>query len=138
MPRNNDNRSQFYVMQIDHVEVGRLTLACRKAGKRSDPCLVLLHGWPQTGLAWEGVLSELGKDSYALAFDLPGVGDSKGAPSSAEKTELADVILSTRSADRSAAALSSLDYFRRAMNASMFRANTTIGTPPPITSASSN
>jgi pimeloyl-ACP methyl ester carboxylesterase len=80
-------------MQLDRIQVGGLTLACRKAGKASDPCLVLLHGWPQTGLAWEGVLSELGKDNYALAFDLPDVGDSRGAPRSAAKTELANIIL---------------------------------------------
>jgi pimeloyl-ACP methyl ester carboxylesterase len=73
--------------------VAGLTLAYRKAGKASDPCLVLLHGWPQTGLAWESVLPELGRDSYALAFDLPGVGDSRGAPASAEKTVIADVVL---------------------------------------------
>jgi pimeloyl-ACP methyl ester carboxylesterase len=86
-------------MHVDRIEVGGLTLACRKAGKASDPCLVLLHGWPQTGLAWEGVLSELGADSYALAFDLPDVGDSKGAPRSAEKTELANIILQAAEAD---------------------------------------
>ncbi|HEY7640555.1 MAG TPA: alpha/beta hydrolase [Steroidobacteraceae bacterium] len=78
---------------MNHVEVAGLTLAYRKAGKASDPCLVLLHGWPQTGLAWESVLPELGRDSYALAFDLPGVGDSRGAPASAEKTVIADVVL---------------------------------------------
>jgi pimeloyl-ACP methyl ester carboxylesterase len=80
-------------MHIDHLEVGGLTLACRKAGRSSDPCLVLLHGWPQTGLAWEGVLPELGKDNYVLAFDLPAVGDSEGAPHSAEKAEIADIVL---------------------------------------------
>src|SRR5678816_1177414 len=79
--------------QSDHVTINGLRLSCRKAGKSSQPCLVLLHGWPQTGLAWEGVLPELGKDSYALAFDLPDIGDSRGAPRSAEKTELADIIL---------------------------------------------
>jgi pimeloyl-ACP methyl ester carboxylesterase len=84
---------RLYVMQLDRIEVGGLTLACRKAGRASDPCLVLLHGWPQTGLAWEGVLPELGQDTYALAFDLPGVGDSRGTPRSAEKVELAAVIL---------------------------------------------
>ncbi len=55
---------------------------------------MLLHGWPQTGLAWEGVLPDLGQDFYALAFDLPGVGDSEGAPQSSEKTAIANVILS--------------------------------------------
>jgi pimeloyl-ACP methyl ester carboxylesterase len=80
-------------MHVHRIAVGELTLACRRAGKPSDPCLVLLHGWPQTGLAWEGVLSELGRDSYVLAFDLPGVGDSEGAPASAEKSVIGDVIL---------------------------------------------
>jgi pimeloyl-ACP methyl ester carboxylesterase len=80
-------------MEINHIDVGGLTLAYRKAGKQADPCLVLLHGWPQTGLAWESVLPELGRDSYALAFDLPGVGDSRGAPASAEKTVIADIVL---------------------------------------------
>lgn len=82
-----------YVMDISRIEVGEMTLACRKAGKASDPCLVLLHGWPQTGLAWESVLPQLGRDSYVLAFDLPGVGDSRGAPASAEKTVIADIVL---------------------------------------------
>jgi pimeloyl-ACP methyl ester carboxylesterase len=80
-------------MDISTLEVAGSTLACRKAGQPSDPCLVLLHGWPQTGLAWEGVLEELGRDSYVLAFDLPGVGDSRGAPASAEKTVIADIVL---------------------------------------------
>jgi pimeloyl-ACP methyl ester carboxylesterase len=71
---------RFLNMDTHHIDVGELTLACRKAGKASDPCLVLLHGWPQTGLAWEGVLPELGRDSYVLAFDLPDVGESRGAP----------------------------------------------------------
>jgi pimeloyl-ACP methyl ester carboxylesterase len=80
-------------MEISHIEVAGVTLACRKAGKPSDPCLVLLHGWPQTSLAWEGVLAELGRDNFALAFDLPGIGDSRGAPASAEKTVIADIVL---------------------------------------------
>src|SRR5690348_11354626 len=80
--------------QSDHVTINGLRLSCRKAGRASQPCLVLLHGWPQTSLAWEGVLDELGKDHYALAFDLPGIGDSRGVPPSAEKTVLAGVMLS--------------------------------------------
>ena len=80
--------------QPDHVNLSGLRLSCRKAGLSSRPCLVLLHGWPQTSLAWEKVLDELGKDHYALAFDLPGIGDSRGVPPSAEKTVLAGVMLS--------------------------------------------
>jgi len=59
----------------------------------NHPCLVLLHGWPQTSLAWQAVLDELGKDQFVLAFDLPGIGDSRGVPPSAEKTVLADILL---------------------------------------------
>lgn len=57
------------------------------------PAIVLLHGWPQTSFAWERLLGELGQDQYALAFDLPGVGNSVGTPLPAEKRILADVIL---------------------------------------------
>jgi len=79
--------------QSDHITINGLRLSCRKAGKPSQPCLALLHGWPQTSLAWEGVLDELGQDHYALAFDLPAIGDSRGAPPSAEKTVLAGLML---------------------------------------------
>jgi pimeloyl-ACP methyl ester carboxylesterase len=79
--------------KIDTVALGGLSLAVRKAGNDGKPCFVLLHGWPQTSLAWEHVLSHLGRDHYALAFDLPGVGDSEGSPASAEKSVLADIIL---------------------------------------------
>ncbi len=78
---------------MGQLTVDNCTLAMRSAGDQHDPCLVVLHGWPQTGLAWEGVLENLGRDFYALAFDLPGVGDSVGEPPSGEKTVIADLIL---------------------------------------------
>lgn len=75
------------------IAVDGVSLFARKAGRPSDPCLVLLHGWPQTSLAWEGVIDALGVDHYALAFDLPDIGESRGAPGSAEKAVLADILL---------------------------------------------
>lgn len=75
------------------IDVGGISLAARAAGKRDNPCLILLHGWPQTSFAWEGVVGELGMDHYALAFDLPAVGESRGAPRSAEKPVLADLLI---------------------------------------------
>lgn len=80
--------------RLDCIHVGEWKLAVRKQGDPSNPALVLLHGWPQTSLAWERVLDDLGRDQYALAFDLPGVGGSQGRPQSAEKHVLGDVILS--------------------------------------------
>jgi pimeloyl-ACP methyl ester carboxylesterase len=79
--------------EIGKVKLDGLALAFRKAGDAGKPCLVLLHGWPQTSLAWEGVLPELGGDHFAVAFDLPAVGDSEGPPPSAEKTVIADIAL---------------------------------------------
>jgi pimeloyl-ACP methyl ester carboxylesterase len=76
-----------------HIECSGLKLAVRTAGDPEQPCLILLHGWPQTGRAWEGVLDDLGRDHFACAFDLPGVGDSVGAPVSAEKIALAGLLL---------------------------------------------
>lgn len=79
--------------KLAHIQVGDWKLAVRKAGDPSMPAMVLLHGWPQTSYAWEQVLGDLGRDQYALAFDLPGVGGSQGSPQPAEKHVLADIIL---------------------------------------------
>src|SRR3954471_1357850 len=79
--------------ELHKFAVENLTVGFRQAGDPSRPCLVLLHGWPQTSFAWRGVLDELGADHLALAFDLPGVGDSLGAPPSAEKTVIADILI---------------------------------------------
>jgi pimeloyl-ACP methyl ester carboxylesterase len=79
--------------EMDKMALDGLSLAVRKAGDAGKPCLILLHGWPQTSLAWKNVLPELGKDHYALAFDLPGVGNSENPPPSAEKSVIADIVL---------------------------------------------
>jgi pimeloyl-ACP methyl ester carboxylesterase len=77
-----------------HMQVNGIQLAARVAGSRDRPAMIVLHGWPQTSLAWTNVLAALGEKNYALAFDLPGVGDSEGVPPSAEKTVIADLLLS--------------------------------------------
>ncbi len=75
------------------VAVGPIELGFRAAGTNENPALVLLHGWPHCSALYEGVLEELAADRFVLAFDLPAVGASRGAPSSAEKTALADIVL---------------------------------------------
>ncbi|WP_433250761.1 alpha/beta fold hydrolase [Streptosporangium sp. CA-135522] len=42
----------------------------------SGPALVLLHGWPQTSLIWNPVMSELARQHTVIAIDLPGLGES--------------------------------------------------------------
>ena len=76
------------------VKVGGLTLAYRDAGNHDNPALILLHGWPHSSALYAGVLDELARDSWVLAFDLPGIGESLGTPPSGEKTVLADILLS--------------------------------------------
>ena len=44
--------------EIDKAPPGGVPLHVRKAGEAGNPCLVLLHGWPQTSLAWAGILPE--------------------------------------------------------------------------------
>jgi pimeloyl-ACP methyl ester carboxylesterase len=78
---------------VSSVRVNDLTLAYREAGHASRPALVLLHGWPHSSAIYADVLDELGRDSYVLAFDLPDIGASRGAPPSAEKHVLADIVL---------------------------------------------
>jgi pimeloyl-ACP methyl ester carboxylesterase len=81
------------VVETVVTEVGEVRLAALTAGDASNGCVVLLHGWPQSGHAFHGVVDELGADQYVLAFDLPGIGGSRGAPPNAEKSTLADLIL---------------------------------------------
>jgi pimeloyl-ACP methyl ester carboxylesterase len=78
---------------VNSVRVKDLTLAYREAGNASRPALVLLHGWPHSSAIYANVLDELGRDAYVLAFDLPDIGGSRGAPPSAEKHVLADIVL---------------------------------------------
>jgi len=76
------------------VEVGGVTLACRTAGSTDRPSWILLHGWPHSSALYDGVINELARDAHVLAFDLPGVGASRGEPESGEKHVLADLVLS--------------------------------------------
>ena len=64
-----------------------------KAGSPDKPGLVLLHGWPQSKEVYDQVIDDLAADHFVLAFDLPAVVDFRGAPTSAEKKDLADIML---------------------------------------------
>ena len=68
-------------------------IALRTAGVASRPALLLLHGWPHSHALYEPVLHDLSERFFVLAPDLPEIGESRGAPRSAEKTVLADVLL---------------------------------------------
>lgn len=56
------------------IDVGHARLCYRKAGE--GPALVLLHGFPLSGLTWRKVVPELSKGFTCYAFDLVGLGNS--------------------------------------------------------------
>lgn len=75
------------------LRAGPARIAATRAGSPDAPALVLLHGWPQSRALYDGVVEDLGRTFLALAMDLPEIGDSRGAPPSAEKSALADMVL---------------------------------------------
>jgi haloacetate dehalogenase len=62
---------QFAHETVD-VRDGRIFI--RRAGH--GPVVLLLHGYPETGLAWGKVAPDLATDFTVIAADLPGYGDS--------------------------------------------------------------
>src|SRR4029078_12402943 len=71
------------------IESSGLSVALRSAGRDDRPAFVLLHGWPQCARAFDSILQILGEESYLIAPDLPGIGDSRGVPASGEKAAIA-------------------------------------------------
>jgi len=80
-------------MRKDSIEFEGLKLGALVGGDRQKPALVLVHGWPQSKEVWDAIIDDLASDHFVLAFDLPEIGDSRGAPRSAEKHELARVVI---------------------------------------------
>ena len=60
-------------------------------GGTGEP-LVLLHGWPQSWYSWRTIMPTLAEKYTVYALDLPGLGDSQGAPTSYDKATLARYI----------------------------------------------
>jgi pimeloyl-ACP methyl ester carboxylesterase len=78
---------------MESIEHNGLKLGALVAGNADKPALVLLHGWPHSKEVYAEVMDELSISHYVIAFDLPAIGDSSGAPASSEKVVLADIIL---------------------------------------------
>jgi pimeloyl-ACP methyl ester carboxylesterase len=74
-------------MRTEVIQTDGLSLGLLSAGNPAKPALVLLHGWPQSKEVYDRVVDGLADDHFVLAFDLPEIGDSRGAPRSAEKRD---------------------------------------------------
>jgi haloacetate dehalogenase len=68
----------FDAFSRELVEAAAGTVLVRRAG--SGPVVLLLHGYPETSLAWRAVAPALASEFTVVAADLPGYGDSTLAP----------------------------------------------------------
>lgn len=64
-----------------------LDLAVWEQGDRADPTVVLVHGYPDTHVVWDGVAEDLAADHHVVAYDVRGAGES-GAPADREGYDL--------------------------------------------------
>ncbi|HEU5083588.1 MAG TPA: alpha/beta fold hydrolase [Acidimicrobiales bacterium] len=53
-----------------------LSLAVWEHGEPDAPTVVLVHGYPDTHLVWDGVAEELARDHHVVAYDVRGAGAS--------------------------------------------------------------
>jgi haloacetate dehalogenase len=65
---------QTFNPTVATVAVADGSIAVRRAGR--GPAVLLLHGYPETSLAWERVAPGLAREFTVIAADLPGYGDS--------------------------------------------------------------
>ena len=75
------------------IKVDGVTLAYSAAGDPKRAALILLHGWPFSRSIYDETVEALSDGAFVLAFDLPDIGGSRGAPSSAEKHVLGGLVL---------------------------------------------
>ena len=64
----------FDAFSRETIAVAAGTVFLRRAGR--GPVVLLLHGYPETSLAWRYVAPDLANDFTVIAADLPGYGDS--------------------------------------------------------------
>ena len=57
------------------IEVDGTIIAYLEEGSRQDPCVLMLHGWPETSLIWKDIIPTVVESGFrAIAPDLPGFG----------------------------------------------------------------
>jgi len=61
-------------------------------GSPAKPSILFLHGWPENWRSFENLLELAGEIYYAIAIDLPGIGDSNFMDAPFLKSEIAATI----------------------------------------------
>ena len=64
----------FRAAPVQHLDLGSTKMAYRVFG--SGPALVLVHGWPLSGVSFRALVAELQQQFTCYVPDLPGAGDS--------------------------------------------------------------
>jgi pimeloyl-ACP methyl ester carboxylesterase len=77
---------------VDHVIVDGLRIAYTRAGV--GPAVVMLHGAPCDGRAWQWMLPDLARDHTVIAWDAPGFGESSDIDESWRAPQFADALAS--------------------------------------------
>jgi pimeloyl-ACP methyl ester carboxylesterase len=67
--------TRFLAALVEHVDVGSASVAYRRFG--AGPPLVLLHGWPFSGVTFRYVVPRLASQFTCYVLDLPGAGESR-------------------------------------------------------------
>lgn len=68
----------FRAAPVQHLDLGSTNMAYRVFG--SGPALVMVHGWPLSGVTFRGLIPELQKSFTCYVPDLPGAGDTPWDP----------------------------------------------------------
>jgi pimeloyl-ACP methyl ester carboxylesterase len=63
-------------MEMQFLNVEGKSFAYYEEGEKTNPAIVLLHGWPENSSIWEKIIPALTSSYYVLAIDLPGLGES--------------------------------------------------------------
>src|ERR1700759_2231457 len=74
------------------IQVNGSELFYREAGERSNPTLLLLHGFPSSSAQYEQLVGRLAPRLHVLAPDLPGFGRSAPLAETSTFDRLAEVI----------------------------------------------
>jgi pimeloyl-ACP methyl ester carboxylesterase len=74
------------------VTIGDDRIHLLESGDPQGPAFLLLHGWPQSGAEWLGVMAAAGSQARMIAADLPGIGGSGPTGTGGSKVATAAVV----------------------------------------------
>ena len=74
------------------AEIEGLSIYAVEGGSVEQPSILFLHGWPENWRGFEPIMVSLSNKTHVVAIDLPGIGNSRGTPTSNDKRTLARLV----------------------------------------------